>query len=434
VSLARHERVRSGASNAGDPFELRASCPAAESAYASLVRLVENAQGQRAPFVRLADRYAIWFLALTVIVSGAGWVTSGSAVTAVAVLVVATPCPLILAAPIALASGISRAARRGIIIKGGAVIEQLGAARTVLFDKTGTLTYGAPEIAEIVVAGDVLPDQLLAAVASLEQHSVHVVAEALVRAAVARGLTLTEPTDVHETPGDGIAGTVAGRRVAAGNAAFIVAQTGGAARPTEAAPGRASVHVALDGQPGGSIILADRLRDDAHELVSTLHAMGVGHVAMVTGDRADVARLIGDEVGVDAVYAEQTPEAKLEVVRALRARPELCAVVMVGDGVNDAPALTLASVGIAMAGHGATVSSETADAVITVDRVDRVADAIAIGRRSMAIARQSVVAGMALSIVAMAVAAAGYLPPVEGALLQELIDVAVIVNALRALR
>ena len=259
------------------------------------------------------------------------------------------------------------------------------------------------------------------------------------RDAVGRGLTLTPPSDAREAPGDGMIGTVAGRRVGVGGERWLREQGfagdgSAAAMLAEAAPGRALVHVGVDGALAGVLVMADRLRPDAAELVDALHATGVRRVAMVTGDRADVANAVAEQAGLDHVYAEQDPQGKLAVVEATRSRADLRPVTMVGDGVNDAPALALADVGIALAGESRTVTSEAADAVITVDRIDRVAEAIRIGRRTMAIARQSVLAGIALSAAAMIVAALGYLPPVAGALLQEAIDVAVILNALRALR
>jgi cation transport ATPase len=282
--------------------------------------------------------------------------------------------------------------------------------------------------------------EVLRLAASVDRLSAHVLGEALVRAAEESSLTLAMPADVDEQPGQGIAGTVAGRRVAVGSRAFLRAQgydqdaVAGASLATGRGSGEALVLVGVDGRPAGVIVMADELRPDAHRIVSRLRGEGVRHVAMVSGDRASVARRVGAALGVDRVYAEQSPEDKLGVARALRDDPALSPVIMVGDGVNDAPALAIADVGIAMGAAGATVSSETADAVITVDRVDRVADAVHTGRRALHIARQSVLAGMGLSIAAMGVAAAGHLPPVAGALFQELIDLAVIVNALRALR
>ena len=440
VTIAQGMPVPSGTANAGAPFELRAGRPAAESAYAALVRLVEQAQAQRAPLVRMADRYAGFFLPATLLAAGAAWGLSGDAVRALAVLVVATPCPLILAAPIALVSGLSRAARAGVIVKGAPAIETLGQARTVLFDKTGTLTVGTPEVREILSRAGIENGELLRLAASVDRMSAHVLGQALVRAATEAGLALTTATDVHEEPGQGIVGKVDGRRVAVGSRAFMRAagvpdnEVASAAVMTGRGSGEAHVLVGVDGHVGGTIVMTDELRPDAERIVERLRAEGIRHIAMVTGDRPSVAERIGRQLGVDRVYSEQSPEQKLEVVQRLRADPGLRPVIMVGDGVNDAPALALADLGIAMGAAGATVSSETADAVITVDRIDRVADALHTGRRALYIARQSVLAGMGLSLAAMAVAAFGYLPPVAGALFQEVIDLAVILNALRALR
>jgi heavy metal translocating P-type ATPase len=446
VTRARGAAVRSGSANAGDAFELRATRLAADSAYANIVRLVRAAETQRAPFVRLADRYAAFFLPLTLAVAAIAWIASGDPVRAVAVLVVATPCPLILAAPIAIVSGVSRAARAGVIVKGGTAIERLGEARTVLLDKTGTLTLGAPAVQEIVVLdGEAAAGgrgeseaEILRLAASADQLSAHVLAEALVHDAERRGLELAEPREAVEDPGQGIEATVDGRRVAVGSGAWLRSRgyevgAAAAAGADGQEAGLAKVLVGIDGRLAGVAVMADSLRDDARELAGALRAAGVREVAMVTGDRKSIADRIAVETGLDQVFAEQAPEQKLDVVRAMRADPERAPVVMVGDGVNDAPALALADVGIAMSGPGATISSETADAVITVDRIDRVATAVAIGRRALQIARQSVIFGIGLSAIAMVFAAFGYIPPIAGALLQEGIDVAVIVNALRAL-
>ena len=438
--VARGMSVLSGAANAGAPFDVRASRPASDSAYSALVRLVKQAQTQRAPLVRMADRYAGFFLPATVVVAGLAWILSGDPVRALAVVVVATPCPLILAAPIALVSGMSRAARAGIIVKGAGVIETFGQARAVLFDKTGTLTVGTPEVREIVTRDGFETGQVLALAASVDRLSAHVLGDALVIAATEAGLELTLPTDVHEQPGQGIGGMLDGHRVLVGSRAFLGSagvpqeEIASSSQGTTGGSGEARVLVAVDGHVAGLIVMADELRLDAQHLVQRLRAEGVRHVAMISGDRRSVAERVGRELGVDRVYAEQSPEDKLEVVRTVRADPNLSPVIMVGDGINDAPALALADLGIAMGAAGATVSSETADAVITVDRIDRVADAVHAGRRALFIARQSVLTGMGLSLAAMAVAAAGYLPPVAGALFQEAIDLAVILNALRALR
>ncbi len=431
--------VLSGTSNAGEAFDLVVARPAAESAYAGVVRLVRQAAEQRAPFVRMADRYAIVFLPVTAALAGAAWALSGDPVRALAVFVVATPCPLILAAPIALVAGLSRAAGLGIIVKGGGAIEGLGGARTVLFDKTGTVTTGEPEIESVVPLDDLPADEIVRLAASLDQHSAHALAEALVHGAERDGLLLSPPSETRETPGQGIHGIVDGRRVAVGSGAWLEqlgyegARHASRALDGSGSVGRAKVVVGVDGALTGVIVMADHIRPEASSLADTLRDAGIRHVALVSGDRQEVADEVGRLVDVDVVYADQTPEDKLDVVRAIRAQERLRPVVMVGDGINDAPALALADVGIAMGAQGATVSSETADVVVTVDKVDRVADAIRIGRRSLHIARQSIVLGLGASLVAMVVAAFGYLPPVAGALLQEVIDVAVIINALRAL-
>jgi len=438
VSYAAGAELRSGSANAGDAFDVRATRLAAESTYSAIVRLVRGAETQRAPFVRLADHYAALFLPLALGIAGLAWMSSGDPVRFVAVMVVATPCPLILAAPIALIAGVSRAARHGVIVKGSGVIEQLGKARTVLFDKTGTLTLGQPALERVVAFDGIGPDELLHLAASVDQLSAHVLAEALVHAAQERGFELASPEHVVEGRGQGIEGRVRGRSVAVGSSAWL--RERGYSGAEEAAHaldasndlGKAKILVGVDGQLAGALVMGDSLRDDAREIVGRLRSVGVRHIAVVTGDRAAVAEEVGRQL--DRVYAEQSPEGKLDVVRALREQPELAPVVMVGDGVNDAPALALADVGIAMGAAGATVASETADAVIMRDRIDGVVEAIQIGRRSLAIARQSMIAGMGLSLVAMGFAAIGSITPVAGALLQEAIDVAVIANALRALR
>jgi heavy metal translocating P-type ATPase len=439
VSVAPGGMLRSGTLNIGSPIDVAAARSAADSTYAGIVRLVRSAEHERAPFVRLADRYAAIFLPVTLIVAAAAWIASGDQVRALAVLVVATPCPLILATPIAIISGVSRAARRGIVVKGGGAIEALGDADTVLLDKTGTLTRGAPEISRIAPLDGVDPDRLLFYAASLDQASAHVLAESLAAAARGRGLELSVPAETAEEPGQGIEGLVQGRHVVLGRLAWVEGRLAGDLDPElrqglrHRTPGSATITVAIDGEPAGSIELADPLRDDAAEMIAAVRESGLNRLVLVTGDDRRVAERVAVSVGLDDVYAECSPERKLELVRTERERGG-GAVVMVGDGVNDAPALALADVGIAMGARGATAASESADAVLTVDRVDRVADAIRIGRRSLRVARQGIIAGMGLSGVAMGFAAFGYLTPVAGALLQEGIDVAVILNALRVLR
>jgi heavy metal translocating P-type ATPase len=436
ATYARGYTVRSGTANAGDAFELQATRRVEDSAYAALVALVREAEQRRAPFVRMADRYAVFFLPLTLAVAGGAWAISGDAVRGLAVLVVATPCPLILAAPIAFVAGLSRAAHVGVIVKGGVAIERLGDARTVLLDKTGTLTLGVPGIERVIALDGIAGEELLRLAASLDQLSSHVLAGAIVRKASTEMIALARPERAREAPGQGIEGVVDGRRVVVGSAAWL-AEHGIDANDRQALPapsdGNAIVLVGVDERLAGVFVMGDHIRPDAHELIRRLRAAGVRHVAMLSGDREEIAQAVGAELGLDRVYAQQSPQEKLDVVRRLRGDPRCAPVVMVGDGINDAPALATADVGIAMSNAAATVSSETADAVITVDRIDRVADAIVIGRRTVRIARQSVVGGIGLSMCGMALAAAGLLVPLAGAIFQEAIDVAVILNALRAL-
>jgi len=427
--------VRSGALNAGAPFDVRAVATVEESTYAGIVRLVREAQASKAPFVRLADRYALLFLPLALAVAAGAWLLSGDPVRALAVLVVATPCPLILAAPVAIVAGISREARRGLIVKGGGALETLARARVVLLDKTGTLTAGMPRVSDVEVFDTLPAEDLLRLAASLDQVSPHVFAPAVVSAAAARGLALSLPTEVEEHPGAGIRGTVDGRRVALGRASWTASgrrlpPAAEAVRRRCAIEGTSSVFVAVDGEPAGALILEDPVRGDAPRAIREMRRAGVRRVVVVTGDHPDVGALVGAAVGADVVMAEQTPAEKVAAVGRERAGG---VTVMVGDGVNDAPALAAADVGVAMGARGASASSEAADVVMAVDRLDRLAEGLGIARRTRAIAVQSVVAGMSLSVAAMAVAAAGFLPPVAGALLQEGIDVLVILNALRAL-
>jgi heavy metal translocating P-type ATPase len=433
VTVRRGGQVRSGTTSAGAAFELTTLRPAAESAYAALVRLVEQAGQERAPFVRIADRYAAIFLPVTAVVAAIAWAVSGDAVRARAVFVVATPCPLILAAPIALISGLSRCAHAGVVVKGAGTIERLGEARSMLLDKTGTITLGRPELERIVPLDGATAAETLRLAASVDRLSSHPLARALVAGAEAQGLQLELPEDVSEAFGRGVAGRVDGHEVLVGSRSWL-ADHGIEARMPDRLDGAAKVLIGIDGTAAGVALIGDRLREDADQLVPRLRQAGIRQVALVTGDRTSVAEAVGESLGVDRVYGDQTPEQKLEVVRALQARPELHSIVMVGDGINDAPALALADVGVAMGSAGATVSSETADAVVLVDRVDRVADAVRFSKRALSIAHQSVLLGMGASLVAMGFAALGYLPPVAGALLQEVIDVGVILNALRALR
>jgi heavy metal translocating P-type ATPase len=433
VERAAGDGVRSGVVNAGGPFDLIATASAAESTYAGVVRLVEQAQASSAPFVRAADRFAVYFVPLTLVLAGASWWLAEDPVRAVAVLVVATPCPLLLAAPIAIISGVSRAAHIGVVVKGGGALESLAAGRVMLFDKTGTLTQGQPGLADVVTAGVVAADELLHLAASLDQVSAHVLAGSIVSAATRRGLALQMPAGVQEVHGYGVEGMVGARRVRLGKAAWVVGDHEPPwvrqVRRRADLDGSLTVFAAVDGEPAGAFLLDDPIRPDAPRMVRALRDAGITRVVLVTGDRADVADTVGRIVGVDTVLADCDPADKLAAIGRESAH---AATIMVGDGVNDAPALAAAGVGVALAARGATASSEAADVVLTVDRIDALADAILIARRSKTIALQAVVVGMGLSLVAMLAAAAGLLPPAAGAVLQELIDVLAIGIALRA--
>ncbi|MDA8052423.1 MAG: heavy metal translocating P-type ATPase [Rhodospirillales bacterium] len=434
VSHPDGTQVRSGVLNAGPPAVIRATARAEDSTFAAIVRLVHAAGLERPRLVRLADRFALAFLAATLLLAGFAWLFSGDPVRALAVLVVATPCPLILAAPIALIAGVSRAAHRGVIVKGAGALERLARARTALFDKTGTLTAGTPRISGIEAIDGFDPDTVLHAAASLEQASTHAVARAIVAAAAGLTRPLAPPEAVEETPGSGLSGRVAGRPVLVGSAGFLAAAglppptSGPLARLTAAAA--AAAWVALDGRLVGVLLLSDPIRPEAARALRLLHAAGIRHLVMLSGDRQAAVDEIGGVLGLDAALGDLSPADKLAAVRAERARGP---TLMVGDGINDAPALAASDIGVAMGAHGTAAAAEAADAVLMVDRLDRLAEALAIARRARAIALQSIAVGMGLSLAAMFAAAAGALPPVAGALLQEAIDVVVILNALRAL-
>jgi heavy metal translocating P-type ATPase len=433
VTISANELVESGAVNAGGPFDLRAIATAEESTFAGIVRLVSQAMSDKAPFVRMADRFAAWFVPFSLALSAFTWALTGSAARAVAVLVVATPCPLILAAPIAIVAGLSRAARLGVIVKGGAVLERLATAKVIVFDKTGTVTRGEPRVTELVTAPGWQADEVLRLAASIEQTSPHVLASAVVRAAVERGLSLAWPDVAKEVLGAGASGVVVGRQVRVGRAEWF-----GSVRPPWARGLRRrvdmdasiSVYVEVDGELTGALLLEDPLRPDAARTMRELRSAGVRRIVMASGDRQSVAEAVGAVLGVDQVLAERSPADKVESVRLER---RLGTTVMVGDGVNDAPALAAADVGIALGARGASASSETADVVVTVDRIDRIVDTLRTARRCRRIALESVTIGMGMSVAAMAVAAVGLLAALPGAITQEAIDVVVILNALRAL-
>ncbi|WGL17117.1 heavy metal translocating P-type ATPase [Microbulbifer bruguierae] len=432
----RGDQIMSGVINAGGPLDLQTLKTAEQSTYAGIVRMVSEAQAAKAPFTRLADRYALWFIPLALLVAGLAWAISGDPLRALAVLVVATPCPLILAAPVAIIATISLAAKRGILIKNGAALEQLADAKNLVFDKTGTLTTGRQQLVGIETPPGFGADEVFRLAASLDQVSQHNTAQSLVAEARQRNLALSIPENAQETPGEGLRGEVDGKTVAVGSLALALngasADNWSAARLRYMAlRGLSGAFVAVDGQMAGVLLLADQIRLDTPRALRELHRAGVERTVMLSGDRQDVAETVALALGFDAVLAERSPADK---VAAVKAECQRGTTAMVGDGINDAPALAAADVGIAMGARGAGASAEAADVVLLVDRLDRLPEGLHISRRGRQIALQSVIAGMGLSALAMLIAALGYLPPVIGALVQEGIDVAVIFNALRALR
>ncbi|WOS66167.1 heavy metal translocating P-type ATPase [Sinorhizobium fredii] len=429
------EPVTSGTTNAGDAFEMLAANSAIDSTYAAIVRLVEEARAAKAPMVRLADRYALGFLAITLLLAGGAWAVSGEAIRALAVLVIATPCPLILAVPVAIVSGVSRCAAKGVLVKGGGALEMLARVKTVILDKTGTITDGRARLIEVKSRTDLDPLEVLRLAASLDQGSHHVIARALVAAARERGLRLTAPSGSREVAGSGVTGRIDGHEISVGGWDFVSARIEETAFSREIREwirrdGTVAVLTAKDGILAGAFLLADEVRPEAGSVLRRLRDAGVDRIVLATGDRTELAESLQSFLGLDSVVAELKPEDKTRIVEAERSAGP---VMMVGDGVNDAPALAAADVGVAMGARGAAASSEAADVVILMDRLDRLVSAIRIAHRSRSIALQSVYMGMGLSVAGMFAAAFGYLTPVQGALLQEAIDVVAILNALRAL-
>jgi len=433
ITAAPGTRLMSGAANQEGPLIVQTTALAGESQYARIVELVRSAQASKSPLQRLADRYAVWFTPLTVAVCIAVYLIDRDPVRVLAVLVVATPCPLILATPVAIIGGINRAARRQIIVRHGAGLEQLASITVAVFDKTGTLTVGSPSVSRIVAVGGTSDREVLRLTAAVEQGSGHLLGRSIVDAALERAIPIPTASDVIETPGRGVAGRVEGHPVAAGSRSFVVdtypAQRASLESLDQSADGLRS-YVTVDGRLAGVIEFADQMRPHLDRLFADLRRLGITRTLLLSGDQQRYTQQVAASVGIRDARAELLPEDKVRTVRELV--DQGASVMMVGDGTNDAPALSVATVGVALAGHGGGISAEAADIVILTDDLTRVADAIRISRRTLRIARQSIWAGLGLSALAMVIAAAGYIPPAVGAVLQEGIDVAVILNALRA--
>ncbi|MFB0838410.1 heavy metal translocating P-type ATPase [Arthrobacter sp. E44] len=432
VERTRGQQLLSGAVNGVAAIRMRAAATAADSQYSRIIALVEEASNSRAPVVRLADRYAVPFTLLALAMAGTAWLLSGEPLRFAQVLVVATPCPLLIAAPVAFLAGTSQAAHKGIIIKNTRTLEQLAKAQSAVFDKTGTLTSGRPVLDEIRVSpghGETLGSRkLLQLAASAEQYSSHVLAASVIEAAKAAGMGLLPVTQATENATHGVEAICDDQQVVVGKAGLVRSSSTGF-REAAVRSGQLAVHVAVNGGYAGALIMKDPLRGNAVDTLARLRSLGVQNTMLLTGDAKATAAHIAEEAGIDRVQAECLPEDKVNTVAALAERP----VLMVGDGVNDAPVLAAADVGIAMGAKGATAASESADVVIMLDDLSKVAQAVAIGKRTVGVALVSIWTGIGLSIVLMAIAMTGYIPAVAGALLQELVDLATILNGLRAL-
>jgi heavy metal translocating P-type ATPase len=421
---------------------IRATAIARESQYNRIVELVRSAESSKAPFQRLADRYAVWFTPATLIVCALAWLWSGDPRRALAVLVVATPCPLLLATPIAIIGGINRAARRQVMVRTGGALEQIGSTTAVVIDKTGTLTIGRPEVARVVSSGAWSEHELLRLAGSVEHGSAHLLARTLVahaqRALARDGGALSPATNISEAHGRGVTGDVDGHVVTVGARALMLDRYASSAGELQALDALFDddvglrAFIAIDGRVVGAVEYADRLRSDARAVLDDLRALGLRNIVLLSGDHGPNVRRVASDLGITDARADLRPEDKATIIRQLEAQGER--VLMIGDGTNDAPAMSTATVGVSLAAHGGGITAEAAGIVVLADELSRVPDAIRISRRTMRIARQSLQLGLGLSAVAMLFALWGLIPPPAGALLQELIDVASILNALRASR
>ncbi|MGM7669528.1 heavy metal translocating P-type ATPase [Microbacterium sp. A93] len=435
VTRRSGDPVLSGALNGQQALVLEVTTRPEDSQYARILDLVREASESRSPLVRLADRYAVPFTLIAYLIGGIAWWLSGDPVRFAEVLVVATPCPLLIAAPVAFLGGMSRAAKNGVIVKSGGTLETLGTVRAAAFDKTGTLTYGHPELLDVrpepapASGAGLDAGELLRLAASAEQYSVHVLADSIRQAAVDRGLELITATEAREEATHGVTAELEGRLVIVGKSAYVREHTTGF-RLTELRPGESAVYVGVGGVFAGTLILSDQLRANAAATLEELDRLGVTQRVMLTGDAEATARHVAAQAGITGIYAELLPEDKVRWVRGVEPGP----VMMVGDGVNDAPVLAVADVGVAMGARGSTAASETADVVIIRDDISRAAVAVSVGQRTLRVAKESIWVGIALSLVLMVTAAFGVIPAIVGALLQEVVDVVAIANSLRAMR
>ena len=423
------DTLLSGAINLDGSVRAKVTAAAADSQYQQIIKLVRSAASSQAPFVRLADRYAIPFTLIAYAISGAVWAYSGQAIRFLEVLVVATPCPLLLAAPIALISGMSRASKYGIVVKTGGALERLAEARSMAFDKTGTLTRGELSVESVSAYSGFSEQEVLSLAAGLEQGSNHLVARAIVASAQQKKVKFKKIKRVREIPGMGLSAKVSGQDVLVGRLSFL--NDAGVEMPVKFQQGGARqsvVYVATGGKLAGAITLKDEIREETAETLERLKSLGISETLMVTGDNKTTAQAIAKQLGISHVHAEALPAEKLHILDEVKKRP----IAFVGDGVNDAPILTAADVGIALGARGSTAASESADMVIMLDDFSRVAVAVAVAKKTFQIARQSILIGIGLSVLLMLVFATGKFSPLSGAIIQEGVDIFVIFNALRA--
>lgn len=417
--------VLSGSINGETAVMIRASKKASDSQYQKIVQLVKESEATPAQFVRLADRYAVPFTIVSLLIAGAAWFISGDMTRFAEVLVVASPCPLILAAPIAFVGGMSRSSRNGLLVKNGTTIEKLSLAKTVAFDKTGTLTTGILQVKSIMPeTSNHSEDDLLQIAASLEIGSNHILAKSLVKYAAEKGLALIEVTDLRESTGLGLSGIIQNKNYRIGRANFANAEN-------EKVSGTA-VFLSEDDMFIGKILFEDKIRPESQHVIERLKAQEVQHILMLTGDNQKTAELVAGELGITEVHAGLMPSEKIGILKEL---PEMHRpMVMVGDGVNDAPALALSDVGIALGASGSTVASESADVVVLRNDLNLVPESIKISRETMKVAKEAVLIGIFICIALMLIASTGILPAIIGALLQEVIDTVSILYALKALK
>lgn len=418
------DELMSGSINGDQAIQMKVNKLAKNSQYQRLVRLVQESEAKPAHFVRLADRYAVPFTVVAYLIGGIAWFVSKDPVRFAEVLVVASPCPLILAAPIALVAGMSRSSRNGIVVKTGTTIEKLAALKSIAFDKTGTITEGELQVDQILVHMNKSQEELIQMAASAEQESSHILARSLVKYAKEKKISLLPVEQLKEVTGQGIEAEVDNQTIRVGKPAFTGSNN------QSLTDTQTHIFVSINGAFVGEITFKDLIRSNAADTMKELRGLGVQHLEMLTGDKKEIADQIAAQVGITEIHAECLPEDKIRLLQEAgkKERP----IAMVGDGVNDAPALAIADVGIAMGAHGSTAASESADVVILKDDLSRVARAVKISQATMKIARQSVLIGIFICIFLMVVASTGVIPALVGAVLQEVVDTVSILSALRA--